>query len=60
MNMKLVALAVKLFDRKKVSTGIAAHTLGIDRVAFLVELHRYQMAIHDLSDDELTADLENA
>lgn len=55
-----MALAVKLFDTKKVSSGIAAHTSGIDRVTFLLELHRYQVAIHDLSDDELTKDLENA
>lgn len=55
-----MALAVKLFDTKKVSGGIAAQLVGIDRVTFLLELHRYQVAIHDLSEDELTADLENA
>lgn len=55
-----MALAVKLFELKKISSGIAAQLVGIDRVTFLLELHRYQVAIHDLSDDELTADLENA
>jgi predicted HTH domain antitoxin len=55
-----MALAVKLFELKRISSGVAAQLVGIDRVTFLLELHHYQVAIHDLTDDELLADVENA
>jgi predicted HTH domain antitoxin len=55
-----MALAVKLFELKRISSGIAAQLVGIDRVTFLLELHRYQVAVHDLTENELIADIENA
>lgn len=55
-----MALAVKLFELKRISSGTAAQLAGIDRVTFLLELHRYQVVIHDLSNDELIVDIENA
>jgi predicted HTH domain antitoxin len=55
-----MALAVKLFELKRISSGIAAQLVGIDRVTFLLELHRYQVAVHDLTDNELIADVKSA
>lgn len=55
-----MALAVKLFELKRISSGIAAQLVGIDRVTFLLELHRYQVAVHDLTESELMSDIENA
>lgn len=55
-----MAMAVKLFEMKRISSGIAAKLVGIDRVTFLLNLHRYGVAMIDLEDDELLSDLENA
>jgi predicted HTH domain antitoxin len=50
----------KLFELKRISSGIAAQLVGIDRVTFLLELHRYQVAVHDLTESELIADVKSA
>jgi predicted HTH domain antitoxin len=55
-----MALAVKLFELKRISSGMAAQLVGIDRVTFLLELHRYQVVVHDLTESELMSDIENA
>jgi predicted HTH domain antitoxin len=55
-----MAMAVKLFEMKRLSSGIAARMAGLDRVTFLLNLHRYGVAMIDLDEDELLADLENA
>jgi len=55
-----MALAVKLFELKRISSGMAAQLVGIDRVTFLLELHRYQVVVHDLTENELMSDIENA
>ncbi|HBE18571.1 MAG TPA: hypothetical protein DEG17_19245 [Cyanobacteria bacterium UBA11149] len=54
------AMAVKLFEMKRLSSGMAAALIGIDRVSFLLNLHRYGVAMIDLSEAELLSDLENA
>ena len=54
------AMAVKLFEMKRLSSGMVAALLGIDRVSFLLSLHRYGVPMIDLSEEELLADLENA
>ena len=36
-----MAMAVKLFEMKRLSSGIAARLAGMDRVTFLLSLHRY-------------------
>lgn len=53
-------MAVKLFERKRISSGIAAQLVGSDRVSFLLNLHRYGVEIIDLTEEELLSDLENA
>jgi predicted HTH domain antitoxin len=55
-----MAMAVKLFEMKRISSGIAARLAGVHRVAFLQSLHRYGVAMIDLEEDELLSDLENA
>jgi len=55
-----MAMAVKLFELKKISSGVAANLVGMDRVAFLLSLHRYGVAMIDLDDTELDVDAKNA
>ena len=55
-----MAMAVKLFEMKRLSSGIAAKLADMDRVTFLLSLHRYGVAMIDLEEDELLSDLENA
>ena len=55
-----MAMAVKLFEMKRLSSGIAAKMAGLDRVTFLLNLHRYGVAMIDLDEDDLLSDLENA
>lgn len=55
-----MAMPVKLFEMKRLSSGIAAKLAGMDRVTFLLSLHRYGIPMIDLEEDELLADQENA
>ena len=55
-----MAMAVKLFEMKRISSGIAAQLAGIGRVEFLSQLHLYGAAMIDHSSAELEADLANA
>jgi predicted HTH domain antitoxin len=55
-----LAMAVKLFEMKKLSSGMAAQTSDIDRITFLLNLHHFSVVMIDLEEDELLADIENA
>ncbi|MEH2144578.1 UPF0175 family protein [Nostoc sp.] len=55
-----MAMAVKLFEMKRISSGLAAQLAGINRVTFLLNLHRYGVAMIDLTEEELLSDLANA
>ena len=55
-----MAMAVKLYEMKRISSGTAAALVGVERVEFLLDLHRYGVAAIDLSTNELQADLNNA
>lgn len=55
-----LALAAKLFELKKASSGIAAQLAGVDRVTFLLGLHRFGVSAIDLAGDELQSDFLNA
>ena len=59
-NEAKMAMAVKLFEMKRLSSGVAAALVGMDRVSFLLELHRYGVPMIDLTEEELRSDLENA
>ena len=55
-----MAMAVKLFEMQRLSSGMAARLAGMDRVSFLLNLHRYGVAMIDLDEQELQSDLDNA
>jgi predicted HTH domain antitoxin len=55
-----LSMAVKLFEMKRLSSGMAASLIGMSRVEFLAELHRYGVAMIDLDQDDLAQDLANA
>ena len=55
-----MAMAVKLYEMKRISSGTAAALAGVERVKFLLDLHRYGIVAIDLSTDELQMDLDNA
>jgi len=55
-----LAMAAKLFEMKRLSSGMAANLIGMDRVAFLAQLQRFGVPILDLDEDELAQDILNA
>jgi predicted HTH domain antitoxin len=54
------AMAVKLYEIKRLSSGMAAALVGVDRVTFMLKLKDYKVSLIDLSEEELLSDLENA
>jgi predicted HTH domain antitoxin len=54
------AMAVKLFEMKRLSSGMAAALVGVDRVTFLLKLADYAVPMIDLTTTELLSDLANA
>lgn len=55
-----LAMCVKLFEIKRLSSGMAASIVGVSLVEFLGELHRYGVAMINLEDDELAQEIANA
>ena len=55
-----MAMAVKLFEMKRLSSGMAATLAGFDRVSFLLNLHNFNVSMIDLEEDELLSDMQNA
>jgi len=55
-----LAMFAKLFEMKKISSGMAASILGMERVSFLMTLHQFNVPAVDLSEDELLEDIKNA
>ena len=55
-----MAMVVKLFEMKRLSSGIAAELVDMDRVAFLLSLHHYGVPMIDLDETELESDMNNA
>jgi predicted HTH domain antitoxin len=54
------AMAVKLFELKQLSSGMAAALLGVSRTTFLFKLADYGVPMIDLTEAELLSDLANA
>lgn len=54
-----MAMAVKLFELRRLSSGLAAQLAGVDRMTFLLGLSQFGVAMIDLEEDELLADLDN-
>jgi predicted HTH domain antitoxin len=54
-----MAMAVKLFELKRIFSGMVAEMVGIDRVTFLLDLHRYGVEMINMEPEELATDVEN-
>ena len=54
-----MAMAVKLYELKRLSSGMAAQLAGVSRVEFLLELHRYGVSVIDLTAEEVASDAAN-
>ena len=55
-----MAMAVKLFEMKRISSGMAAQLAGIDRVTFLLSLHCYGVVMIAFGEEELVSDANHA
>jgi hypothetical protein len=55
-----MAMAAKLFEMRRLSSGMAAALAGLDRAVFLLNLHRFNVPMIDLEDVELVSDMKNA
>ncbi|SDY34547.1 Predicted antitoxin, contains HTH domain [Allochromatium warmingii] len=55
-----MAMACKLYEIGKISSGMAAQIVGIERVAFLLQLSQYGVPMIDLNHDEILADIDHA
>jgi predicted HTH domain antitoxin len=55
-----LAMAVKFFEMKRLSSGMAAALAGLDRAAFMAELPRFGVSLIDLTNEDLVEDVRNA
>jgi predicted HTH domain antitoxin len=55
-----MAVAVKLYELGRLSSGAAARIAEVPRVAFLAKLGDYGVDTFRLTEDELLADVRNA
>lgn len=55
-----MAMAAKLFEMGRISSGAAAQMAGIGRAEFLLCLHRFGVAMIDLEPGDVAADATNA
>ena len=55
-----LAMAVKLFEMGKLTSGQASQLAGMGRVEFLYELKRFNVSAIQVEGDELQQDLANA
>jgi len=55
-----MAMAVKLFELKRLSSGQAAELVGRDRTSFLLRLADFGTCMIDLPADELVSDVHHA
>jgi len=55
-----IAMFTKLYELRRVSSGMAASILGMERVEFLLLLQQYQVPMIDIPEDELASDVLNA
>lgn len=53
MHEAKLAMAIKLFEMKRLSSGMAALLIGMSRMQFLGELHRYGVPMIDLDETDL-------
>jgi predicted HTH domain antitoxin len=58
-ELKMLA-AVKLYELGKISSGKAAALAGLDRVSFLLGLHRYRVSVFNYTSEELEREVAEA
>ncbi len=56
----VLAMAVKLFEMGRISSGMAAKIAGLDRVSFLLRLKDFNVPMINLNEKELHSDFQNA
>lgn len=52
-----MAMAVKLYERRRLSSGMAAQLAEVSRVEFLLTLRHYGVPVMDIFMDELASDV---
>ena len=55
-----LAMAAKLYEMKRLSSGQAAKLIGMERVGFLLALYRVGTPAINLTEDDLLSDFQNA
>ncbi len=55
-----LAMAAKLFEMRRLSSGMAASLIGMDRLTFLAHLQRFGVPVIDLAPDDMAEDVRNA
>ncbi|WP_256439190.1 UPF0175 family protein [Thiorhodospira sibirica] len=55
-----MAMATKLYEMGKLSSGMAAQIAGLERIEFLLQLSQYGVLLIDLDEEELHTDFDNA
>ena len=55
-----LAMAAKLFELGRLSSGTAAKLAGLSRTQFLMKLHEFKVPMIQLEEDELQSDMANA
>jgi predicted HTH domain antitoxin len=53
-----MAMAVKLFEMGRISSGVGAELANVSRVQFLMELSKYKVSAINIQPDELSADVQ--
>lgn len=53
-----MAMAAKLYEMGRISSGVAADMLGISRVLFLLQLNRYGVSTMNYDPGELKDDVD--
>lgn len=55
-----MAMAAKLYERGRLSSGHAAKLAGLSRVDFLFELNRLDVSFMNITEEDILADFKNA
>lgn len=55
-----LAMLLKLYELKKISSGLASKMLDISRIEFLIMLKNYKIPVMDIDKEELESDILNA
>lgn len=54
-----MAMVAKMYERGRISSGVAAKIAGLDRVTFLLQLKNFNISMINLTPEEVERDLEN-